>query len=222
MAVPRFGGRAVNFSGWVLRNLGAGSEGFDRHVAALEIARGQGTAEVEVAALEDLAEHSLDLGDLDGCGARLEQARALLTGDLVFGWRLELKHGLIDCRLALAAGDFERASAQAADLEARASALAVPCYVSAARLLRHRADHGLGLSVDQAAVETDLDAHQASIAIEAWWWTAGVAVEFGRPDWLARAADQVTRLAAQAGPHAETLRAAADRRLRARPDHGAR
>jgi tetratricopeptide (TPR) repeat protein len=213
--VPRYGGRAVNFAGWVLRNVGAGPEGLARHQEALEIAQTQGTAEVAIAALEDLAEHSLDQADLDECGARLAQAQALLTGDLVFGWRLELKHSLIDGRLALARGDFERAGVIASELETRASALSVPRYASAARLLGHRANRALDRPVDPAAVEADLAAHQASIAIESWWWTADVAVEFGRTDWLARAADQVTRLIAEAGPYAGPLRAAAGRRLRA-------
>ncbi|HET7014761.1 MAG TPA: BTAD domain-containing putative transcriptional regulator [Streptosporangiaceae bacterium] len=214
--VPRFGGRAVNFAGWVLRNVGAVPEGLDLHLEALEIAQRQGTAEVAVAALEDLAECCLDAGDLDGCGARLDEARALLVGDLVFGWRLELKYGLISGRLALARGEIERAGVEAGDLEARASALGVPRYVSAARLLRHRADHGLGMAVDPAVVEADLDGLEGSVAIESWWWTGDVALEFGREDWLTRAVDQAGRLAEQAGPHADVLLAAANRRLRAR------
>ena len=35
--VPRFGGRAVNFAGWVLRNLGAAGPAHDRHLQALEL-----------------------------------------------------------------------------------------------------------------------------------------------------------------------------------------
>ena len=103
--VPRFAGRAVNFAGWVLRNLGAAGEAADQHAAALEIAQRQGTAEVTIAALEDLAEQRLDAGDPDGAQARLAEAAALLRGDLVFGWRLDLKHRLITGRLALLRGD---------------------------------------------------------------------------------------------------------------------
>src|SRR5260370_516289 len=69
--VPRFAGRATNFAGWVLRNLGAGPEALDKHHEALEVAEHHGTAEVAAAALEDLAEHSLDAGDLDDSAARL-------------------------------------------------------------------------------------------------------------------------------------------------------
>jgi DNA-binding SARP family transcriptional activator len=213
--VPRFAGRAVNFAGWVLRNLGARAEALDRHTEALEVAERQGTAEVTIAALEDLAEQCLEGGDRDGAQARLAQARALLRGDLVFGWRLELKHRLLSGRLALLRGDPERARADAGELESRAAELGVPRYTSVARLLRHRADRALGRPVDAAAVEADLDLLDASVAIEAWWWTGDVAADFASPAWLDRAAERVRQLASHAGQHADGLRRAADQRLAA-------
>jgi hypothetical protein len=212
--VPRFAGRAVNFAGWVLRNLGAGQEGLDQHCEALEVARRQGTAEVTIAALEDLAEQRLDAGDADGAQARLAEARTLLRGDLVFGWRLELKHLLVSARLALAQGDAELALAAASELEARASALGVPRYLSVARLLRHRAHRALGQIVDLDAVAADLDLLDTSVAIEAWWWTGDVAADFANLTWLDRAAERAERLARHAGRHADGMRLAAERRLR--------
>ncbi len=83
--VPRFAGRAVNFAGWVLRNLGAWPEALDRHQQALEVAQRDGTAEVTIAALEDLAEHGLAAGDLDAGAARLAEAGGLLHGDANHG-----------------------------------------------------------------------------------------------------------------------------------------
>ena len=118
--VPRFAGRAVNFAGWVLRNLGAREEALDLHREALDAGRGQGTAEVTIAALEDLAEDQLEAGDADAAQAWLAQAEALLAGDLVFGWRLALKGQLIRGRLALLRGDAGSALAEAASLESRA------------------------------------------------------------------------------------------------------
>ena len=88
--VPRFAGRAVNFAGWVLRNLGAWAEALDRHQQALEVAQRDGTAEVTIAALEDLAEHGLAMGDLDGGAARLAEAGGLLQLAIwcsAGGWR---------------------------------------------------------------------------------------------------------------------------------------
>ena len=213
--VPRFAGRAVNFAGWVLRNLGARQEALDHHNEALEVARRQGTAEVIIAALEDLAEQCLEIGDTDGAESRLAEARAQLRGDLVFGWRLELKHLLVSGRLALARGEAERALADASELQARAAALGVPRYLSVARLLAHRANRALGLPVDLDAVTADLDLLDGSVAIEAWWWTGDVAADFASASWLDRAMERAGRLARNAGSHADGLRSAAQQRLRA-------
>jgi tetratricopeptide (TPR) repeat protein len=211
--VPRFAGRAVNFAGWVLRNLGAREEALDHHQQALEEARGQGTVEVSIAALEDLAEQCLEAGDADGAESRLAQALALLDGDLVFGWRLRLKHRLLSGRLALLRGQSDCALAEASELESSAAALGVPRYTSVARLLRHRASRALGLPVDYGAVEKDLDLVDRCVAIEAWRWTCDVAADFANPVWLDRAADRAARLAAGSGRHADALRREAGRRL---------
>ena len=121
-------------------------------------------------------------------------------GDLVFGWRLELKHQLITARLALLRGDAERALAEASGLAARAAALGVPRYTSVARLLAHRANRALGLPVDLDAVAADLDLLDRCVAIEAWRWTCDVAADFAQPAWLDRAADRAARLARGRGP----------------------
>ena len=213
--VPRFAGRAVNFSGWVLRSLGAAGEAADRHAAALEIGQSRGTAELTIAALQDLAEQCLDQGDPDGAQARLAEAARLLQGDLVFGWRLDLKHQLITGRLALLRGDPGQAAAVGGELEARAAALGVPRYISVARLLRHRAERALGQPVDLDRVQADLDLLDDSVALEAWWWTGEVAADFASPAWLDRAVDRAARLACQAEGYADGLRRHADQRLRA-------
>ena len=96
----------------------------------------------------------------------------------------------------------------ASELESRATALGVPRYVSEARLLGHRADRALGRPVDPGAVEADLDLLDASVAIEAWWWTGEVAADFANPAWLDRAVDRADRLAGQAGGYAGRAAAA--------------
>jgi hypothetical protein len=212
--VPRFAGREVNFAGWVLRNLGAADEAHERHLTALELGRvGQGIPELTIAALQDLAEECVQARDQDGARERLAEARALLTGDLVFGWRLELKHRLITGRLALLRGESEAALAVATELETQAAALGVPRYVSVARVLTHRARRALGLPVDLDAVAADLDRLEGSVAVEAWWWTGEAAADFAVPAWLDAAADRAERLARSAGDRADTLRRAAAQRL---------
>jgi DNA-binding SARP family transcriptional activator/tetratricopeptide (TPR) repeat protein len=211
--VPRFGGRAVNFAGWVLRNLGAADQALDHHQEALRVGQSQGTVEVVIAALEDLAELSAESGDLDDAEARLAQAGALLTGDMVFGWRLDLKHRLIAGRLALLRGEAEQALAIAGDLESRAAALGVPRYRGVARVLGHRARRALGLPVDLDQVAADLDLVEGAVAVEAWWWTGETAAELSAPALLGRAAGLADRLARNAGEHADVLRDAAGKRL---------
>jgi DNA-binding SARP family transcriptional activator len=212
--VPRFAGRGVNFTGWVLRSLGAGQEALDHHLEALETGRGHGTAEVTIAALEDLAEQCVDDGDAAGAESRLGEAREVLRGDLVFGWRLELKLTLLTGRLALLTGNAELAAGSADELEKRAAALGVPRYVSVARLLRHRAHRSMGLPVSATRVAADLDLLDASVAVEAWWWTGDMAADLGSPALLDRSADGAARLAKNAGRYAGSLTRTAERRMR--------
>ena len=212
--VPRFAGRAVNFAGWVLRNLGVAEQAHECHLRALELGQaGPGIPELTIAALQDLAEEAVAASDPDGAQSRLTQARALLRGDLVFGWRLDLKHQLITARLALLREAAEPALAAAGELETRATALGVPRYTGAARLLKHRARRMLGFDVDLDAVAADLDLVRATAAIEAWWWTGETAAGLSVPAWLDDAGEQADRLACQAGEHGDALRRAAGRQL---------
>ena len=213
--VPRFAGRGVNLTGWVLRSLGARAQAADLHAAALEIGRGHGTAEVTIAALEDHAEQCVENGDPDGAAAWLAQASDLLRGDLVFGWRLDLKLRLLTARLALLCGEPDRAAGQARELERRAQDLAIPRYVSVARLTAHRASLRLGQPATPEQVEADLDLLDSPVAIEAWWWTGDLAADYGVPAWLDRSAGHVTRLSRQAGRYASGLEAAARQRMAA-------
>jgi DNA-binding SARP family transcriptional activator/tetratricopeptide (TPR) repeat protein len=211
--VPRFAGRAVNFAGWVLRNLGAIEQAHDNHLEALALGGSEGRVELTIAALQDLAETRLDARDPDGATARLNEASPLLAGDLVFGWRLAFRHQLLSSRLALLNGDGERAQSSAKELANAAAALSVPRYASVARLTAHLAARVLGLPADPAAIEADLDLLDRSAAIEAWRWTGELGAAFGNTGWLHRAEERVSRLAGQAGEHAAGLRRAADARL---------
>ena len=156
--VPRFAGRAVNFAGWVLRNLGAWPEALDHHHEALEAGQGQGTADVTIAALEDLAEQCLETGDPDGArgpaGAGFGAAAGQPGLRLAAAAQAPAHH-----RAAGPAARRRRAGAapRPASSAARAAELGVPRYTSVARLLAHRANHALGRPVDPGAVAADLD-----------------------------------------------------------------
>ena len=211
--VPRFAGRGVNFAGWVLRSLGAADQAREHHLQALAAGQGQGTADVTIAALEDLAELAVETADPDAARARLAQAAGLLDDELVFGWRLELKHQLVSARLELLCGDGGQALALATGLAARAADLGVPRYASAARLLVQLARRELGEPASLDAAAGALEQIRATAALEAWWWTGQAAAAFGVPAWLEAAAGHAARLAGQAGDYADVLQQAAGRRL---------
>jgi len=211
--MARFEGRGINFGGWVLRNIGAREQGAEDHLRVLELSRGSGAPELGLAALEDLAEDSLALGQVDAAAAYLDRARAGLGGDLVFGWRLDFKHRLLRARAALARDDPGAALDIASALAEAATAVGVPRYSSVARLLVHRGRARLGEPVDLDAVQADLDATRTSVALEAWWWIGDSAAAHGVRRWVDDAADAVASLARESGDHAAGLERASATRL---------
>lgn len=212
--VPRFVGRGVNFSGWVLRNLGEPERAAERHQSALEAADA-GTPELRVAALEDLAEDRLVADEPAAAAAHLLAAEQSLEGDrdLVFGWRLAMKLRSLRARLALQAGEPEAALASATHLFEDADRSGVPRYSSVGSLLVHRARHALGERVDLDQAERDLRLAEQSVGLEAWWWAGETGAALGVDAWVDLAEAWVDELARQSGPHEASLRKLADRRL---------
>jgi len=203
--VPRFAGRGVNFSGWVLRNIGERQRGLEAHLEALETGASQGTPELRVAALEDLAEDSLGAGDLDSAAARLHEAHEALTGDLVFGWRLDFKLRLLRSRQALLLGQPEAALQLATRLADESGVQGVPRYSSVARLVAHQATAALGEPVDHESVRRDLAEAEHAVAVEAWWWAGETGAALGVPDLVDRAGVLAHRLAKASGDRTPEL-----------------
>ena len=212
--VPRFAGRGVNFSGWVLRNLGAVEAGVDAHQeAAADAVDGVVIPEVLVAALEDLAEERIRADDPDRAARFLDQARAAFVGDLVFGWRLAMKLQLLEAQVQLLRGEPESALRVAEELASAAARALVPRYEACARLLVHRAAHALGEPVESTAVRRDLGRVERAVGIEAWWWAGSTGAALGDERWLARSEELVADLARRSGDHGDELRAGAARQL---------
>ncbi|HEY2834539.1 MAG TPA: BTAD domain-containing putative transcriptional regulator [Sporichthyaceae bacterium] len=197
--MPRFGGRGVNFSGWVLRNIGAIDEGVEAHRTALALVESERTADVQIAALQDLADERLTAGDPDGAAAWLRRADAQATATLVFGWRLALKSRLLRARLALLTDSFEQAADLAGKLAEHAEALGVPRYAAPARLLAARARRRLGVPIDLDKIAADLAEIERTVAIEAWWWVGDAGADLRVTDWVDRAEASGRRLAADCG-----------------------
>ncbi len=185
---PRFSGRGVNCSGWVLRNVGATSAGADAHDEALAIATEVGFPEMVVAALEDLADDRIRAADPAAAADLLDRARPALAGDLVFGWRLAMKLQLLDAQRHLLAGSPEESLRLAEDLRERAVRADVPRYDTCARLVGHRARTALGEPVDLDQAWRDLAELERAVGIEAWWWAGQTGAELGQQRWLERAA----------------------------------
>ena len=211
--MTRFEGRGINFAGWVLRNLGAREQGVEEHLRALEVSPGRGSPELVIAALEDLAEDRLTVADIDAADRYLDEVDTRLSGDLVFGWRLDFKRRLLRARAALARKDPRTALAIASDLADVSGAAGVPRYASVARLLTHRAQAALGDPVDLDRVQADLDATRDAVALEAWWWIGESAAAHKVRRWVDDAADAVHTLASESGHQGATLERAAATRL---------
>jgi DNA-binding SARP family transcriptional activator/tetratricopeptide (TPR) repeat protein len=211
--VPRFAGRGSNFSGWVLRSLGETDRAAEMHREALEVADTEGNPELPVAAFEDLAEDRIVSGEPDAAKAHLSEAQQFLRGDLVFGWRLEMKHLLLRARLALATDEPEQAMQVARELLDTAERSGVPRYAAAAALLVDRAAHRLGEAVDLDVVERNLHRVHRAVAIESWWWAGETGAALGVDRWIDLAETWAGRLARAAGPYETGMQKHADRRL---------
>jgi hypothetical protein len=203
----------VNFAGWVLRNVGRSQAAVDAHEEALVWADGEGTTEVRVAALEDLAEDRLVAGDAAAASAYLDDAESALTDELVFGWRLGMKLALLRARTALLLENPAEALGLATVLRESADRIGVPRYGSTARLVVHQARAAMGDPVDLDEVQRDLDAIARAVGIEAWWWAGVAGASFGQAGWIRQAETLADDLARHSGIHAEALRVEAGRRV---------
>ena len=210
--VPRFAARGLNFGGWVLRNVGEPTLAAERHHGALDDSAASGTREVRVAALEDLAEDRLRLGEVDAASAYLDAAEQSLGGDLVFGWRLEMKLRLLRSRAALDVGSPEMALELARGLSADAGRVGVPRYSTVADLVAQRALHALGEPVDHRLVERTLRRAHEAVGLE-WWWAGEMGAALGVASWIDQTETWADELALLAGPHETALRKEADRRI---------
>jgi DNA-binding SARP family transcriptional activator len=202
----RYGGLALSYRSWILRNLGDPSAA---DLARQGVEQGH-TPEIRAQSMLDLADSLLAPGrkaDLDGAGTALDAATAALEMRWFHNrWRAEQRRGVIAARLDLLRGQPEAASAIALGTAAAASDRADARYAVLARLVAARAAARLGELVDVAAVEADLTQLPHVAGLEAWWLAADVADDTG----IGLAAVIARRSAAQlilhAGDHAPTLR----------------
>ena len=137
--VPRFAGRASNFRGWVLRALGQWERADDANRQAVDELGSVEFPETLIASSLDLAASALLRSDASEAAERLRRARAMLTTQLTFGWRLDLRLRLETARLALLVDKPTDAVETSLIVERDASLLGVARYATVARLVNARA-----------------------------------------------------------------------------------
>jgi DNA-binding SARP family transcriptional activator/tetratricopeptide (TPR) repeat protein len=210
--VTRFAGRAENYRGWVLRNLGAEAEAEDATQQAWE-AVGHldevAAAEARGHAVLDLTDGRLRSGDLDGAARWLGEAGRAQLAPHVMRWRFELRRDLSLGRLALATGDPVAAEGHARAVLTRAEQLGVPRFTVQAGLLLARTASAQGRAVDLDQVGALALSLPDVAPLECWWQLADLSRTFGVDAWSRLAGQRVELLAQEAGPWADQLRKAA-------------
>jgi DNA-binding SARP family transcriptional activator len=214
--VRRFAGRAENYRGWVLRNLGASAEADEATRTAwdkVQLLDDVAAAEARGHAVLDLADAALRAHDLDTAHAWLDRARTQELAPHVLKWRFDLRRDLGLGRLALADGDLDAAQAHAADVRHRAAALGVARFAVQADLLTAQARHRAGEPLDLDQVQATALTLPEVAPLESWWLLAGLARDLDEPRFARMAAGRVDALLPGAGPWADALKAAARQSL---------
>jgi hypothetical protein len=200
--VLRFAGRAENFRGWVLRNLGADAEALDANQQAWEAVQTVDPvsgAEARGHAILDLADGALRAGDLTTAERWLDLARRADLAPHVMKWRFDLRRDLLAARFALAAGERDLAQERGEAVAAAATQVGVERFVVQAGLLLAQARGQTGPEVAR------LVARLPDVApLESWWLLAGLGAPF-----RAAAASRVDALLPFAGRWSDDLRKAA-------------
>jgi DNA-binding SARP family transcriptional activator len=214
--LSRWAGRADNFRSWVLRNLGAEEEADAASEAAWDAVgplADLAHAEAHSHAALDLADAALRARRLDDAAAWLDRTSTAPTTPQVMAWRIDLRQRLLRGRLALAAGERDRALELAQHVRVEARRLGVPRYTCQADLLSARCALQAGDPLDLDAVDRAARALGEAAPLESWWLLAELAGDAAEARFRALAQERVAALAAGAGPYAVGLRAAAHRVL---------
>ena len=207
--VRRFAGRAENYRGWLLRNLGATAAGLDANQQAWDAVQSLdpvSAAEARGHAILDLADHALRAGDLGEAERWVDLGQRAELAPHVMKWRFDLRRDLLAGRLALASDDADLAEQHAEAVRSAAAALGVHRFVVQAELLRSRARVRRGDTVGDLPSAADIT---AVAPLESWWLMSELAQDLDDPRWAAAARERVDALLDGAGEWADDLRAAA-------------
>ncbi len=209
--ITRYGGRAENCRGYVLRNLGRLDEAADWNGLGHERGAALGQLEPQAHALLDLADDALERAAPDTALTLLDAAESLESTPHSHLWRHAMRRRLLTCRAWLTTGEAAQAAELADVLLGEAQERQVDRYVVLARLVRECARHASGDTAEPELVAADLSRLPQVAGLDAWRTTAAVADCFGVPAWGELAAVRVSALASMAGDGGDLLRAYAGR-----------
>jgi DNA-binding SARP family transcriptional activator len=199
---------ADNVRSWLLRGVGRLDEADELSMRALEAssAAGSATTEMGCAAMLDLIDGPLLLGDLDGASAAVHRAEPVETLRGTMDWHHRQRYWVQQGRLALLAGDPERARSLAERAAGDADARGSRRYQLLGQSLAALAGHALGEPVDEERVDAVLAGLDDCAALEGWWVTAELAAATKNDRWWRDAERRAGALIGSAGADGESLR----------------
>jgi tetratricopeptide (TPR) repeat protein len=209
----RFGGRAANIRGWILRGLGESALADESNQQALEVADAGRFIEPLSHAHLDLAAGALAAGRIDETVEHLDAVDAVQHLPHSLRWRHRLRARLLRARVAMSDGAWDVAEAEASGAVEAATELHAVRQLALAEVLVAEIRFRRGDAVDHAAVEGVLERLPRLAGLEAWWITADLADAANVDAWRTMAQRRAVDLASRAGPHRAAVEAAAARRF---------
>jgi tetratricopeptide (TPR) repeat protein len=199
---------ADNVRSWLLRGVGRIDEAEELSSKAYEASSQAGsvTGEMSCAAMLDLIEGRLLLGDVDGAAAAIRRAAPVASFHGTMAWHHRQRYGLQQARLVLLGGDLEQAREGAATVVADAEARGSRRYLVLANAYIALASAGLGEKPDYEEVDARLAALDSCAGLEAWYLTAELAAATRQDRWWRDAERRAGALIGSAGPDGESLR----------------
>jgi len=185
----------TNLNSWVYRGIGELNRARECNHEALEGGRSADYRELEAFAALDLCETALIEGDTGLARRLLDDATVITAGGYAYRWRHLLRIGVIESRMALAAGDAERARATAIETAARARDHDARRYEVLAQLAELEAESVLNGAIDGERLMSVCRALPGLAGPDAWWLAGHAAAVTGIASCAALARDLAAQLA---------------------------
>jgi tetratricopeptide (TPR) repeat protein len=221
--IPQFGPDGANLRAAILVTMGELELADEINLKALEDARAGHVRPTLEASLIGLGESRLVAGARRSSMRYIAEAVHTRVGPYPFRWHQKGRTHLLQARLELAAGKFERALAGASELMVESTRSGDAVSALAARLLEAEVMAASGAEIDAKVVGEALKRAADLMGGESWRITARLAKLTHNAGWGVLAERQLEHLIESSGSHAEKVRTFADsyRERNFLPDPGA-